>query len=252
MTDRRTPVDHAHRLRIERTGLHETLFVEAGAGTGKTHELVERILHLVTDEGVPLAAIAAITFTEAAAAELRDRVRERLERRVAESPPEHERAACLQALDEVDEAAISTLHGFALRILSEQPLEVGLPPRVEVLDEVSSQLGFQERWRRFVDELYADPAAEELVLRAWALGIEVDSRRRISTLKHVAEVFEDSWDRLDAVAQLVHPPLPPIDLSAVRGGGRRPRRLGGRLRQPRERARRAPAAGATRGGGGPR
>ncbi|MEX2658973.1 MAG: UvrD-helicase domain-containing protein [Acidimicrobiales bacterium] len=212
MTATRPPTDHADRLRIEQTGLHETLFVEAGAGTGKTHELVERILHLVVDAGIPLSAIAAITFTEAAAAELRDRVRERLERRLADGPPEAERAACQQALDDIDEAAISTLHGFALRILSEQPLGVGLPPRVEILDEVSSQLAFQDRWRRFVDELYADPDAEELVVRAWALGIEVDSPRRISTLKHVAEVFEDSWDRLDAVADTAHPPLPPIDL----------------------------------------
>ena len=215
MTTPRLPVDHAHRRRIEQTGLHETLFVEAGAGTGKTHELVERILHLVTDDAVPLAAIAAITFTEAAAAELRDRVRERLERRLAEAPDDADRRACQQALDEVDEAAISTLHGFALRILSEQPLDVGLPPRVEILDEVSSQLGFQERWRRFADDLYADPMAEELVLRAWALGIEVDSPRRISTLRHVAEVFEDSWDRLDVVADLAHPPLPPVDLSSI-------------------------------------
>ncbi len=215
MTDLRLPVDHADRRRIEVTGLDETLFVEAGAGTGKTHELVERILHLVTDASIPLSAIAAITFTEAAAAELRDRVRERLERRLAQGPTEHERAACQQALDDVDEAAISTLHGFALRILSEQPLDVGLPPHVEILDEVSSQLGFSDRWRGFVDTLYADPGAEQLVLQAWALDIEVDSPRRVSTLKSVAEVFEDSWDRLDVVANLVHPPLPPVDVSSI-------------------------------------
>ena len=215
MTDTRVPVDQVHRHRIESTGLDETLFVEAGAGTGKTHELVERILHLVTDAGIPLSAIAAITFTEAAAAELKDRVRERLERRLSEDPPEPERAACQQALDDVDEAAISTLHGFALRILSEQPLDVDLPPRVEILDEVTSQLAFAERWRRFVDELYADPEAETLVLQAWALGIEVDTRRMVTSLKHVAEVFEDSWDRLDAVAAVVHPPLPPVDVSPV-------------------------------------
>ncbi len=63
-----------------RTRLDETQFVEAGAGTGKTHELVERVVHLVVDAGIPRSAIAAITFTEAAAAELRDRVREALER----------------------------------------------------------------------------------------------------------------------------------------------------------------------------
>ncbi|MGI8759054.1 MAG: UvrD-helicase domain-containing protein, partial [Acidimicrobiales bacterium] len=172
------PVDAAERHRIQHHGLHETLFVEAGAGTGKTHELVERVVHLVLDGGVPLSAIAAITFTEAAAAELRDRIRETFERRLTGAPTDGERDACERALAEVDESAVGTLHGFALRILSEHPLDVDLPPHVEVLDEVSSQLAFEDRWERFVDELYADPDAEELVLRAWVLGVEIDSGSR--------------------------------------------------------------------------
>ena len=103
-------------------------------------------------------------------------------------------------LAEIDQAAIGTLHGFCLRILGEHPLDVGLPPRVEVLDEVASQLAFEERWAAFVDGLYGDPDAEELVLRAWALGIEIDASSSMqSSLKDVASVFEDSWDRLDGV-----------------------------------------------------
>jgi len=62
------------------TRLDATLFVEAGAGTGKTAALVERVVALV-EAGVPMHAIAAITFTEKAAAELRDRVRRELTRR---------------------------------------------------------------------------------------------------------------------------------------------------------------------------
>ncbi|MCU1454630.1 MAG: putative ATP-dependent helicase [Acidimicrobiales bacterium] len=210
-------VDAAERDLVERSGLRQTLFVEAGAGTGKTHELVQRVVHLVTDEQVPLAAIAAITFTEAAAAELRDRIREQLERRLAARESAAIEAACQQALEEIDEAAIGTLHGFALRILSEHPLDIGLPPRVDILDEVSSQLAFEERWEGFVDELYDDPAAEELILRAWALGVEIDSRGRgSSSLKDVAAVFEDSWDRLAAVAAADVPPLPPIDVEPLR------------------------------------
>ena len=214
-------VDCDARERIERSGLHETLFVEAGAGTGKTHELVERVINLVVHAGIPLSAVAAITFTEAAAAELRDRIREALERRLAEaSTGLDERATCDRALAELDEAAISTLHGFALRILNEHPLEIHLPPRVEVLDEVSSQLAFEERWQRFVDELYADPAAEELVLRTWVLGLEIDTGRRRSrvgkvSLKDVASNFEANWDRIDPEADADHPPLSPIDLTPL-------------------------------------
>jgi ATP-dependent exoDNAse (exonuclease V) beta subunit len=191
-------VDAKERSRIEHEGLDETLFVEAGAGTGKTFELVERVVNLVLEAGVPLRRIAAITFTEAAAAELRDRVREAFEARL---DADRDVAACTQALADLDQAAIGTLHGFCLRILGEHPLEVDLPPRVEILDEVASQLAFQQRWDDFVDGLFGDPDAEELVLRAWALGIEVDTASKWkASFKDVASVFEDSWDRLDGLA----------------------------------------------------
>ena len=92
-------VDEKERFRITRSGLGDTLFVEAGAGTGKTHELVERVVHLVVDAAVPLRTIAAITFTEAAAAELRDRVREAFETRLADDGIGLvERAACEAAM----------------------------------------------------------------------------------------------------------------------------------------------------------
>jgi ATP-dependent helicase/nuclease subunit A len=60
--------------------LGSTLFVEAGAGSGKTSAMVERIVELIRRSDVELREIAAVTFTEAAAAELRSRVRRRLAR----------------------------------------------------------------------------------------------------------------------------------------------------------------------------
>ena len=103
--------DDAAREAI-RTDLTATLFVEAGAGTGKTAALVGRIVSLVRS-GIPMRGIAAITFTEKAAAELRYRVRAELERHAATD------AACAAALDDLDGAAISTLHAFAQRLLTE-------------------------------------------------------------------------------------------------------------------------------------
>src|SRR5437588_7231721 len=98
--------DSAAREEV-RTNLDDTLFVEAGAGTGKTTVLVDRIVNLVK-AGAEMREIAAITFTEAAATELRDRIRAELQK-----------AALTDAVAEVDEAAISTLHAFAQRILAE-------------------------------------------------------------------------------------------------------------------------------------
>ena len=64
------------------------------------------------------------------------------------------------ALDELDGAAVSTLHAFAQRLLSENPIEAGLPPRIDVLDDIGSQVAFEDRWTRFVDLLLDDPALE--------------------------------------------------------------------------------------------
>ncbi|MCB1017817.1 MAG: UvrD-helicase domain-containing protein, partial [Acidimicrobiales bacterium] len=209
------PVDAAERERISRTGLRETLFVEAGAGTGKTTQLVARVTNLVLREGVPLRHIAAITFTEAAGAELRDRIRQELEVLLEDATDDRERDAIEAALADTDAAAIGTLHSFALRILGEHPLDVGLPPRVEVLDEVSSQLAFEDRWAEFLDELFDDPSAEELVLTATLLRIHIDGLPTQASLRDVAAVFSDNWDRLDP-DEPDPGPLPELDLGPLR------------------------------------
>ncbi|MGI8873845.1 MAG: UvrD-helicase domain-containing protein [Egibacteraceae bacterium] len=178
--------DQAARARIA-TALHETLFVEAGAGSGKTRSLVERVVALVHD-GIEMRHIAAITFTEKAAAELRDRIRRALEkeRDTADGTPARSRVQA--ALGQIDAAAISTLHAFAQRILSENPIEARLPPNVAVLDEVASQIEFEDRWRSFRDALLADPALHRCLLLAFAADV------RLADIRHLATQFEANWD----------------------------------------------------------
>ena len=93
---------------------------------------------------------------------------------------------------------ISTLHGFASRLLGEFPVAAGLPPRVRVLDEVSSQLALEDRWERFVDELYDDPANEPLLVRAALVGVALEPQYQgHATFKDVAVELNQNWDRLD-------------------------------------------------------
>src|SRR5690242_18092340 len=109
-------VDHDSRARI-RDDLQRNLFVEAGAGTGKTRVLVDRVVRLVATGTLrEISNLVAITFTEAAAAELRDRIRRALE--LGSIDPElsaEERARCRHSREEIDTATITTLHGFAHR-----------------------------------------------------------------------------------------------------------------------------------------
>ena len=206
-----TPVDSAARDAIR--DLHDaTLFVEAGAGTGKTTALVDRVVSLIARGRVTIRELAAITFTEAAAGELRDRIRYRLERAAGGAtapvlaPDESER--CRLALEDVDDAALSTLHGFAQRILAEHPLEAGLPPRFEVVDDVEAAVRFDERWGQFLDALVADPELEPVLLPALALGVDFDHLRR------VARVLHEHYDRLRP-ASAAATPAPAVDLAPV-------------------------------------
>ncbi|GAC1517606.1 MAG: hypothetical protein NVS1B12_04170 [Acidimicrobiales bacterium] len=187
------PPDEEARARI-RTDLATTLFVEAGAGSGKTTALVSRVLALVR-AGVTLGDIAAITFTEKAGTELRDRLRHELE---GGGP------AYCDALDALDGAAIGTLHAFAQRLLSENPVEARLPPRVEVLDEVTSGLEFERRWAAFRDHLLSDTELERTILLFLAAGPREDA------LRVLAMAFDDNWDLVAERVPAVAPDPPSI------------------------------------------
>jgi ATP-dependent exoDNAse (exonuclease V) beta subunit len=167
-----------------------TLFVEAGAGTGKTTALVTRIIALVA-EGLPVANLAAITFTEKAAAELSEKVRKALEAAAEAESDALRRGRFAAAVRELDQAAIQTLHSFAMRIISLHPLEAGLPPRISLRDDVEAGLAFDDRWGRFRDQLLDDPAMERLLMRGLTVGL------RLRDLEDVAERLNQNWDRLE-------------------------------------------------------
>lgn len=198
-----TPQDDAARIRI-RESLDETLFVEAGAGTGKTTSLVDRVIGLVTTGKATLDKIAAITFTEAAATELRDRIREKLELTASDessSLGEAERAKCRRGVDDLDQASIQTIHSFAANLLQERPLEAGLPPSFEVMDSISGELAFDEVWSSRLDSALDD---EEL---APALSLGFSMGLTPGHLRAVALKFHDNYDLL-AEASFDGVPMP--------------------------------------------
>jgi len=116
--------------------------VTSGAGCGKTRVLVARYIHLLEqDADVPLSALAAITFTEKAAAQMRDRIRDACRRRVADAQRDGDAVRLgrwRQRLWDVDIAPINTIHGFCGSLLRQWPVEAGVDPRFTVLDETQS------------------------------------------------------------------------------------------------------------------
>lgn len=172
--------------------LDHTLFVEAGAGTGKTRALVDRAVALVLS-GRPIDHIIAITFTERAAAELSERIRTGLEDAIATSPDKLDLIDA--ALAALDRAQISTIHSFCQMLLHRYAAEAIIDPSFEVQDEVMADRRFQERWRIFLDSIADNDEARAVIDRALQLGMLT---REIETLASELSSRQELLSRLDA------------------------------------------------------
>ena len=145
--------------------LDATVVVEAAAGTGKTTELVNRILRVISTGRAEVRHIVAVTFTEKAAGELKLRLREALERErtgirrganVTAATPEVKRRLD-EALARLEEAHVSTIHGFCAELLRERPVEARVDPLFVVLTEAQSERLFDEAFGAWIQEQLADP-----------------------------------------------------------------------------------------------
>lgn len=207
--------DQAARDRVE-TDTSATLFVEAGAGTGKTRALVHRIGSLLLTDGVPICQIAAITFTEKAAAELRDRLRVYL----VDARDNHDSLADA-ALAGLDTAAIGTLHSFALRLLSENPLEARIPPRVTAQQGTAESAAVDALWNDCATLLFGSHREDVLDgMLASAVDDMLDSGVNTPSFRAMVEALHRDWDRLPVeplrAPYLVDGQLPPTpDLSEI-------------------------------------
>ncbi|MDX6626926.1 MAG: hypothetical protein QOE56_1915 [Solirubrobacterales bacterium] len=150
--------------------------LEAGAGTGKTGVMVERYCRLVCDEGVPPDAILAFTFTDKAAAELRQRIRAELGRRAELGS---ERAAGVLA--GIGAAWVTTIHGFCNRLLASHPVAAGIDPGFRVLDAPEAARAGREAFDEALAEFLADgDAAREETVAAY----EIEGLRNLMIAVH--------------------------------------------------------------------
>ena len=164
-----------------------TSLVEASAGTGKTYTLTTLYLRLLVDEDLAPSQILVVTYTEAATAELRERVRQRIQMALeaVDRKPEDDEGERLRelamrardralssgrpdplrrALQEFDEAAIFTIHGFCQRTLQENAFESGMAfdaELVEKSDPIERTLA-HDLWTRILDD--EDPGFVEWLL----------------------------------------------------------------------------------------
>lgn len=171
--------DRARTLTL--TGVN--LVVEAGAGTGKTTLLIDRLCLCVLVEQIPVEKLVALTFTDKAAAEIKTRFIFKLQQlmelvqaeeialpdaQVYQTDRKYRTLRLLRekfgladadliaraqaALARLDRACIGTIHSFCAEILKMFPLEAGLSPLAQIdAGQKAAQL-FEERWNRFLDQ----------------------------------------------------------------------------------------------------
>jgi ATP-dependent helicase/nuclease subunit A len=144
-----------------------SVFVSAGAGTGKTSVLVERYVRAVCERGIDVESVLVITYTRKAAGELRTRIRAALRER---GRPDLAR--------ELDGAWISTIHGFCARLLRAHPFAAGLDPRFRELEDAGAAVLRGEAFDRALHEFCASGDPERMRLLA---TYRADGLRRMLT-----------------------------------------------------------------------
>ena len=148
---------------VERTG--QDVCVVAGPGSGKTRVLIERFAWLVQHRGIDPTRILAITFTEKAAIE----IKQRLVKRFIDAP---------EVRENVERAWVSTIHGFCARLLRENAIVAGLAPDFAVLEQSSAERMAREAAEEALDALFAErPGEMRRLMEAIDLSTSDDGRQ---------------------------------------------------------------------------
>jgi ATP-dependent exoDNAse (exonuclease V) beta subunit len=183
--------------------LDDTLIVEAAAGTGKTTELVNRILRVLATGRATMVQIVAVTFTEKAAGELKLRLREELERARARATDPQVCDRLEEALKTLEEAHVNTIHGFCAELLRERPVEARVDPLFAVLTEPQADRVYGRAFRAWLQEaLKAPPEGLRRALRrssgpsfAAGEGGPIDRLRGAGRMLAEARDFPHPWSR---------------------------------------------------------
>ncbi|MCL6625657.1 MAG: helicase-exonuclease AddAB subunit AddA [Alicyclobacillus shizuokensis] len=137
-------------------GRGHNLLVSAGAGSGKTSVLVERVVRRVAGENpVDIDRLLIVTFTEAAAAEMRNRIATRLEQLLEEARSGREQGAVRRLSRQLlllDQAQVSTLHSFCLEIVRRNFLTLGMEPSFRMLDEDEAAILRREQFEQLLEQ----------------------------------------------------------------------------------------------------
>ena len=217
----KVPADQSARDRI-RTELTRSMLVEAGAGSGKTHEMATRMAAGIASGAYEIEHMAAVTFTRKAAAEMRGRFQLALEHELAATKDDSARETRLRdALGKIERFFAGTIHAFCARLLRERPVEARVAPGFTELDDAEEMMVRRQSWRDYRAQAKAAGNADLLAL----LDAGIEPKHLESSFDVMCN-FEDvefppgdaaqpddrkAWKALEDFWKTLEPTLPPWD-----------------------------------------
>ena len=130
--------------------LDTSILVEAGAGSGKTRSLVDRMVALIKEGRCQIENLAAVTFTKKAAAELKGRFQLALEKNFSAETDPQKKQRLGKSLSGLDRCFLGTIHSFCSAVLRERPIEAGLDPEFQELDDLEDTLIRNKIWEDYL------------------------------------------------------------------------------------------------------
>lgn len=166
---RMTKVSQKQWTKEQLEAIHQSgqdILVSASAGSGKTAVLVERIINKVMNKEKPVDVnrLLVVTFTNAAATEMRQRIEDRLRKELEENPTSQYLKKQLSLLNL---AAISTLHSFCIDIVRKYYFELGVDPRFRIVDTTEAELIREEVIEELFEEEYSSGNKDFIRLADW-------------------------------------------------------------------------------------
>ncbi|MBQ9734899.1 MAG: UvrD-helicase domain-containing protein [Clostridia bacterium] len=185
------------------------ILVSASAGSGKTHTMIERVKRLILEKGVSVNQILAVTFTESAAADMKEKLKKALTAQIDKG----DEKTIVRELNEIPTADISTLHAFCGRLIRQYFFAVGLSPDFKIIDESESAVMRNECIEKTFKEFYdgseewfytlvdrhavgrTDANLKELILSAYAF-CDSEADPEILMDKYVENYSENGFNAL--------------------------------------------------------
>jgi len=205
-------VDQRERELIH-TALDSTLIVEAAAGTGKTTELVKRMVNVLVEGKTTVERMVAVTFTDKAAGELKLRLRSELEEARKAAQQERARQNLENALARLEEVRVSTIHGFCAELLRQRPVEARVDPQFEPVADPEAERIYGEAFTLWLQAKLEDPPeGVRRSLRRKSKDGPVERLRGAGWTLADWRDFQEPWRRLpfareaavDALVQQLH------------------------------------------------